>query len=329
MLQQIRRERGRLAQRAFRQRQIDTIRELRRENLALREAVSAICNAVPRGRSTLDNAIRHAQQLIDAHPSEASPITSEADRIQFGANSHSEQSIQHLTGHNGVENSHQHGPNEQSEPPLWVHPGVFPGNPPFDADRHITITGAPPDIIPYLGAAAYSVAGQIHWVTMAYSYSAIKALRSTNPPPEARGYATKIFGEVLRRVTVDGLFEILHGRLMYRRNGFMTGHEHPARDPSLGRALMLSVIEQCAPTPKWCYLTSFNVADRLSKLLGSEFTRFEETLSGKSSERRSGIMRKFMRELASAAFCYGDGPRWSPENVASIARQWLLETNAP
>ncbi|KAK0629557.1 hypothetical protein B0T17DRAFT_653174 [Bombardia bombarda] len=42
-----RRQRGRLAQRAFRQRQIDTIRALRAENQALKDAISDISQAVP------------------------------------------------------------------------------------------------------------------------------------------------------------------------------------------------------------------------------------------------------------------------------------------
>ncbi|KAJ9143810.1 hypothetical protein NKR23_g6276 [Pleurostoma richardsiae] len=56
---QQRRERGRLAQRAFRQRQIETIRALREENQALRDAIDTVSQAAARGD---DGALRAAIQ---------------------------------------------------------------------------------------------------------------------------------------------------------------------------------------------------------------------------------------------------------------------------
>ncbi|KAK4446607.1 hypothetical protein QBC34DRAFT_146809 [Podospora aff. communis PSN243] len=55
-----RRERGRLAQRAFRRRQIDTIRELREDNQALRDAIDEISRAAATGPAHAHN---HQSQL--------------------------------------------------------------------------------------------------------------------------------------------------------------------------------------------------------------------------------------------------------------------------
>ncbi|KAK0618991.1 hypothetical protein B0T14DRAFT_198639 [Immersiella caudata] len=59
-----RRERGRLAQRAFRRRQIDTIRELREENQALRDAIDEISRAAAAGPAHTHNRQSQLQAAI-------------------------------------------------------------------------------------------------------------------------------------------------------------------------------------------------------------------------------------------------------------------------
>lgn len=60
---QLRRQRGRLAQRAFRQRQIDTIRTLREENEALKEAIEVIAGVSSRlGDPALHAAVQNARR---------------------------------------------------------------------------------------------------------------------------------------------------------------------------------------------------------------------------------------------------------------------------
>ncbi|KAK3328221.1 hypothetical protein B0T19DRAFT_461632 [Cercophora scortea] len=63
-----RRERGRRAQRAFRQRQIDTIRELRDENQALKDAINEISRAATSGDFALQRAIEKARRLAGLAP---------------------------------------------------------------------------------------------------------------------------------------------------------------------------------------------------------------------------------------------------------------------
>jgi hypothetical protein len=61
---QQRRERGRLAQRAFRRRQIDTIRELREDNQALRDAIDDISRAAAAGPAHAHNRQSQLQAAI-------------------------------------------------------------------------------------------------------------------------------------------------------------------------------------------------------------------------------------------------------------------------
>ncbi|KAK3685195.1 hypothetical protein B0T22DRAFT_517070 [Podospora appendiculata] len=85
-----RRERGRRAQRAFRQRQIDTIRELREENQALKDAINEISRAAAgSGDMALQRAIDNARRLagnIDQQPAEENSAseteTEPASRVQ-------------------------------------------------------------------------------------------------------------------------------------------------------------------------------------------------------------------------------------------------------
>ncbi|KAK9781474.1 hypothetical protein SCAR479_01345 [Seiridium cardinale] len=313
-----RRERGKLAQRAFRQRQIDTIGDLREENKRLRDAIVSICRAAAADETTLGLAIRDARKVAHIEDGEEA----------LGALA--QPSEDHEARHSDLLAGGPHGFDffdpYQAQPQRHNLPNM--GNiSSFDADCYLNITSAPEDIAPFLGSAAYSVAGQIHWVTLAYSYSVIKALRTATPSSDACRFASRIFGRVLRQISLEGLLAILHARLVYRKEGLLTGNDHPARDPRLAKALMLSIVDLCAPEPKRCFLSAFDVADRLRDELGAEFPVFEAVLCGKVTDYRSAIMRDIMRELASKAICYGDGPRWNPHDVVSVSRRWFSESN--
>ncbi|KAH8200329.1 hypothetical protein TruAng_005482 [Truncatella angustata] len=326
----VRRERGKVAQRAFRQRQIDAIKSLREENQALRAAIVAIDDAANLyDPKVLNKTVETARQLVDVLEQQQATESAATQVIEKNKTAHEADVVDNVhisrnvedylpaafSGNISRQTHHDHGSDIE---------GHLPST---SFDQQIRLTGAPLDIVPYLGAEAYTVAGQIHWVTLAYSYSAVKAMRHPNPPKEAYIYVTKIFGNVLRRISIEGILDILHGRLIYRKNGFMTGDEHSARDPSLGRALMLSAMDQCAPTPKWYYLTAFDVADRVRQDLGSGFAMFEATLSGNINDGRASVMRELMRELALKAVCFGDGARWDPDDITAAIRRWVAETS--
>ncbi|KAK6086639.1 hypothetical protein SCUP515_00205 [Seiridium cupressi] len=314
------------AKRAFRQRQIDTISDLREENKRLRDAIVSICRAAAADETTLGLAISDARKVAHIEDSEEA-LGALAQPSEDHETRHSDLLVGGAHGFGVYDPYHHLHPVVQAQPQRHNLPNM--GNiSSFDADRYLNITSAPEDIAPFLGSAAYSVAGQIHWVTLAYSYSVIKALRTATPSSDACRFASRIFGRVLRQISLEGLLAILHARLVYRKEGLMTGDDHPARDPRLAKAFMLSIVDMCAPEPKQSFLSAFDVADRLREELGAEFPVFEAVLCGKVTDYRSAIMRDIMRELASKAICYGDGPRWNPDDVISVSRRWFSESNA-
>ncbi|KAI0133466.1 hypothetical protein BJ170DRAFT_606401 [Xylariales sp. AK1849] len=350
-----RRERGKLAQRAFRQRQIETIQDLKDENKKLRDVIEGISKAATQNHTALCQAIREARGIISIDdgardtctpqgfedigeqsvvppkavdiaqlPVEPSHCTSRStqnpprDELQF----HQDRGLCGPTEATGLTLGSQHM--QQAAPESSQPFSVLDSNLRFEADRHISIVGAPADIVPFLGPMAYTVAGQIHWIAIAYAFSAIRALRKSNPPPDAVATATGVFGLVLRQVPLDDLVTLLHGRLSFRRTGFIAG-DYPAFDPAACKTAILSALEKYGSMPKTRPLTAFEVEHRLRVRLGDGFATFEATLSNIDTGC-TAIMKRLMTALARQATCYGDGPRWSPDTVTAIADQWIAET---
>ncbi|KAH7040933.1 uncharacterized protein B0I36DRAFT_358161 [Microdochium trichocladiopsis] len=85
----VRRERGKLAQRAFRQRQIDMIRILKDENAKLKDAISTISTAAYRSQRELKDAITEACRIAELNPSgaahESSPAQQADDDFEHGS----------------------------------------------------------------------------------------------------------------------------------------------------------------------------------------------------------------------------------------------------
>lgn len=272
---------------------------LRDETNKLKNAIITISQAATRDGTTLSQAIQSAQQLIATEESETNAIQPDSRAYHDDT---SPVGIEYLPEDDGNDAElFRRITTVEHDEPQQNHSDTLGDFLSLHADRHITITSAPADIAPFLGAAAYSVAGQIHWVAMAYNYAAVKALRNADVSTEAYGQAARTFGPALRKISVDNLLGILQSRLVYRQNGVMTGVGHPARDPSLGKKLMMSLIKQSAPTPKKPYLTAFAVADRLRACLGSGFVDFEDILSSGSVDFRTPIMKATMKDLASKA----------------------------
>ncbi|KAI1880958.1 hypothetical protein JX265_001198 [Neoarthrinium moseri] len=347
-----RRERGKLAQRAFRQRQIDTIRSLKERNQKLCDAISTIGQAAAVGNAALSKAIADAQRLAlsntSADAAEDIQNQKESDEDLSASHGESEMSndcrimkqylfdstslkIQQQERQNPsvamVLSTENHGfctPASTGGPTADINYDFYAG---LEADRNIMIAWAPPDIKPFTGAAAYTVAGQIHWVTLAYSYAAVKAVRDcpNNRSSEAFEFVNQGYGEALRHVSLDSLYDLVHGRLLFRTQGFIAG-EHAARDPDLGKAMTLSIIATYSPRPSSDYLTAFDVAEGLRTLLGSRYTSFEDTLTGRITDDRVRIMRSLMKFLARRGVCFGDGPRWRQDDLSEVCERWLIET---
>ncbi|OTA91933.1 hypothetical protein M434DRAFT_396876 [Hypoxylon sp. CO27-5] len=379
-----RRERGKLAQRAFRQRQIDTIRNLERENQKLRDAISAIHYAAGQSDAKLSQAIAAARRIAGLQATEPesepavpditstddsgwssaasnddatiiAPVSSETDDIldflmpSFGATELADTWSQSLP----AESSATYIPSTNYETfdsgigmsilnmaPTSGSLSIM-GAPAtsFEPDRAFHITQPPLDIMPYMGAGAYTLAGQIYWSALAFGFQAIKAIISTaTPPPAAVNIVADQFMHTLKIVTLPKIMYLMHSRLTFRRYGYfhLASDEHFEEiksflDPAVPLKISAALGEELEKSgvSKADFLTPLDVERRLRDRFRDEYPVFEAALRGQAlSAQHVACMRRLMQIMSRQSICFGDGPRWRPESVDTLANGWKLSTGS-
>ncbi|KAI1763348.1 hypothetical protein GGR53DRAFT_467386 [Hypoxylon sp. FL1150] len=384
-----RRERGKLAQRAFRQRQIDTIRSLEDDNQKLRDAISAICNAAGQDDVALSRAMSDARKVAGLQATEverqpSAPVATSSDDSgwssgdsndgaanvtpavsltledanlefvlpSFDGNESNEVWPQLLS----AENSAMHSPPTSSS---ILETGVdintmlnsmhtegqvnstdalatWP-----DPDRSLQLVTPPPDIIPYMGAGAYTLAGQMYWTAMAFGFQAIRTIMSSpSPPPAAVDTVTEQFAYTMRCITLPRIMYMMHSRLLFRKYGYF---QHPANrsaderqywswalDPNVYAELGAGLGRefQKAGVDKDDFLTPLDVERRIRDRFQDDYTIFEAALRGQAlSEEHVVCMRRLMQLMSRQSICFGDGPRWRPESVETLISGWEMNSS--
>ncbi|KAI1102876.1 hypothetical protein F4804DRAFT_249644 [Jackrogersella minutella] len=376
-----RRERGKLAQRAFRQRQIDTIRSLEEENQKLRKAISDISDAARQNdvAPSLTLAISDARRVaglpvtemagqpsgsgiptsedsgwssstsnddvanVDLVPSQndsmfgfmmsssgGQELMDEWSQLLLAGNTDAyvPSSTNQETFDSGVDMTapsvpHMRGPLSTMGVPL----------PSFEPDRAIHLTNPPPDIVPYMGAGAYTLAGQMYWSAMAFGFQAIKAIISTSePPPAAVHIVEDVFMHTLKHMAIPKLVQLMHARLAFRRHGYfqLSSDEHwdeirsfvdPAGPSKIHDVLADELLK--AGVRKDDYLTPLDVERQLRDRFRDGYPVFEAALHGRALVvEHVACMRRLMRLLSRQSVCFGDGPRWRPDSVDLLADGW-------
>ncbi|KAI1416384.1 hypothetical protein F5Y13DRAFT_153816 [Hypoxylon sp. FL1857] len=385
-----RRERGKLAQRAFRQRQIDTIRNLEHENQRLREAIAAISDAVGQNEVVLSLAISNARRVAGLPVTEAESLSTVptvrsvedsgwSSNASIGDTTHvspvtpvapvsseTDDILEFLMPSVGVmepvDNWSQSYPADSSE--TYVSPtdfetfdsGIGMSTPrfvptagslsmmeaptaSFEPDRALHITQPPSDIMPYMGAGAYTLAGQMYWSAMAFGFQAIKAIISTStPPPAAVDIVADQFMHTLKLVTLPKIMYLMHSRLTFRRYGYfqLASDEHFEEiksflDPAMPQRISKALGEELEKSgvSKEDFLTPLDVERRLRDRFRDEYPVFEAALRGQAlSAQHVACMRKLMQIMSRQSICFGDGPRWRPESVDTLANGWKLSTGS-
>lgn len=378
-----RRERGKLAQRAFRQRQIDTIRALEDENQRLRKAISDISVAALQSDVALSLSISNACRIAGLPVSEtedpptltnsedsgwssnddtaniaplsSAPVSSEDDKIfNYLIPSYDDKEV--------VDDWSQFFPTGDSE--TYVSPNnldIFDSgidmrtssalsiiDPPlnaatdistftFEPDRAIHLTNPPPDIVPFMGEGAYTLAGQMYWAAMAFGFQAIKAIISTStPPPAAIDIVSDIFTHTLKHIALPKIMYLMHARLAFRRYGYfhLASDENwnaikSFLDPS-GPAKIHSALSESlnkSGVRKDDYLAPLDVERRLRDRFRDTYPVFEAALRGQAiAAEHVACMRQLMRVVSRQSLCFGDGPRWRTESVDALASAWEMNT---
>ncbi|KAI1205567.1 uncharacterized protein F4807DRAFT_464653 [Annulohypoxylon truncatum] len=373
-----RRERGKLAQRAFRQRQIDTIRNLEEENQRLRKAISDISDAARQSDVALSLAISNACKVagLPASETEDPPTLTSSEDSGWSSNDDTANIapvslapvsldddnilnylIPSYDDKEVVDDWSQFFPTGDSG--AYVSPtnlemfdsgidmatsSTLPSlGPPlnatdistftFEPDRAIHLTNPPPDIMPYMGEGAYTLAGQMYWAAMAFGFQAIKAIISTStPPPAAIDTVSDIFTHTLKHVALPKIMYLMHARLAFRRYGYfhLASDENweaikAFLDPSGPSKMHAALAEslQRAGVRKDDYLDPLDVERRLRSRFRDAYPVFEAALRGRAlAAEHVACMRRLMRAVSRQSLCFGDGPRWRPESVDALASAW-------
>ncbi|RYP83095.1 hypothetical protein DL770_005436 [Monosporascus sp. CRB-9-2] len=375
----LRRERGKRAQRAFRQRQIDAIRGLQEENQRLRDAIAKIGGAVSHSESPLIEAIGEACRVASVEAPHSVPNleppqpVAENHRLGFSAalldgeveirggpplgwtdwsfSTDAETNNQGLVGQNslGIEYPDQLVLNGDLDSVTGRHDNSENRGIEFGSDdswspnpiplmtwapeRVLPLADPPPDIIPYLGASAYSLPGRLYWAALTFGFEALQPPTNSGPPAEdAVATILDVFYATVRREKLPLIQNLLHARLQFRRSGYLeAGTAHPAgRDPvahALYADQIVAELERVGAR-KRDFLTPFDVAARLRTLLGeAEYPALEAALCGSPRSREHvPLVRQLVRVITRNSMCFGDSPRWTPEAISRVAASWLAGT---
>ncbi|RYP66192.1 hypothetical protein DL771_007925 [Monosporascus sp. 5C6A] len=375
----LRRERGKRAQRAFRQRQTDAIRGLQEENQRLRDAIAKIGGAVGRSESLLIEAIGDACRVAGVEAPRSVPSSEPPQSVlenhlfDFSAalldkigevevragpflgwtdwsfSGDTETNYQGLVGQNlpGTEDPDQlvsngnldpgrHDNSEDRGIEFGSEDGWSPKPIPFMTwapERVLPLADPPPDIIPYLGTSAYTLAGRIYWAALAFAFESLRPPTNSRPPAEdAVATILDMFYTTVRREKLPLIQNLLHARLQFRRRGYLeAGPAHPARRDPVAHALyadqIVAELERVGAR-KRDFLAPFDVAARLRALLGeAEYPALEAALCGSSRSREHvPLVRQLVRVITRNAMCFGDSPRWKPEVISHVATSWLAGT---
>ncbi|KAB5531172.1 hypothetical protein GE09DRAFT_1251739 [Coniochaeta sp. 2T2.1] len=195
----------------------------------------------------------------------------------------------------------------------------------YSSSRTRRVTSPPPDIAAYLGPASQTFSGTLFWSALSYAYHAVRAAIRLPPPiPTTSGEtitnihlqvtpthpnedAHNVFASVLQYTTLGQLHDLLHARLLFRRQGWVPADHPAARDPDAWIRLHACILQHenvdidnwWAPIDIEAYVRSRMLEDGG---VGGGF----------------GDARVVFTTLVPKGRCFGDGPRWSAELVREV-----------
>ncbi|KAF5686290.1 hypothetical protein FCIRC_3008 [Fusarium circinatum] len=322
---QDRRARGRRAQREFRQRQIDTINELRASQESPQAAIASIARA--------------AAQQDSAGMTEAEPVLSFVDPPTSSVPD--EPPAQESTDVAGVRTvSWELEPDTQNQfPPMFrtapygrelivershhqsgrmsptLEYGLFLG-----PEASISIEYPPMDIIPYLQDGA-SLATTVFWTSLSWGFQILGAALAGNV--EAMATTQSIFTAIISTSPGKDVLNGIHARLTYRKTGTID-RDHPGNHPEQAPGILARMTELCEDngTPLETFLTPIAMEDLLRNRLGTAYDVIDRTVQGYGSPEEISRLRKLVQMMTVNSICLGDGPRWSIDKAEDLITYW-------
>ncbi|EEY23830.1 predicted protein [Verticillium alfalfae VaMs.102] len=334
----LRRERGRKAQQAFRQRQITAINELRASNEAMQAAIAKVSQVASKlGSAELDRAVRDAVSIaglerqasasLDAGKAPSPPPPGPSSEPQFPTSG-----IAHRFSHTSAAISpvapiRPPGHASRRAPPrLRIRPhvarlrlrplararGVAAARP---AHRHCAVPRHRQD---ELRERRLLDGHDVGHAPASRRPCAATAPRPGGDVPVSRLARSANMGRQRRADPAR------HARAaVFRRRGYVEA-DHPGYDPDKGarvQALMLS-----HSTAKGLRLDKFlrpaAVELAFRRRLGPEYAVIEQGLKGLGSAEEVMRVRALVQLMVKTSRCLGDGPRWDIDRVATILETW-------
>ncbi|OTB02630.1 hypothetical protein M426DRAFT_322548 [Hypoxylon sp. CI-4A] len=345
----LRRERGRLAQRAFRNRKRQRAQPTKRDEVQrLREALRRIeQEARDDDRPELLRAIREAAEVTGFDTVEdtergnageepiAAPLLPSQDATNAvsatGAPSTQEVAIiPQITPDNRggfvrmldcwetTSRAAKPGPAKMD---VRLDYGLW-----FDAWRFMRTDSPPLDIVPYLGKGMKTFAGHLFWSCGQYLLDLCRKVDSYGDSTEARIRIWNMVQHSKSLHNVRYIRALAEARREYRDRGFIEGN-NPAGESDSGQVLNDHVLADYRTRGEdvGIWLSPRAVEHELRKRLSHEsFRRLEHGLELWSSKELEDplveVVKPLIQTLSTTFICFGDGPRWRADRVDALLK---------
>ncbi|KAI0124152.1 hypothetical protein BJ170DRAFT_73756 [Xylariales sp. AK1849] len=319
------REKGRTAQAAFRKRQDKRAKDVKDELQRLREALGAVVSvARADDRDELVSTIKQAAKAagIGASHLESTPVAPEPSqgddpepqncevvRSDAGCEKIAD-SLFHSRDYTRLSGATSYN--------LWL-----------DPLHYIRINTPPEDIVPYLGAGRYTLAGQLFWSVMEHGLALCQHLHHPETFDNALAKLSRLMvhSKALHELPFSYVKAMAEARLEYGKLGYMSADYASAGERESGLALKRMIDEDYLSRGKdtSVWLTPTALERRARMILGVDgFMKLETAWRSADGTRANKSISATMTKLMDDFVCFGDGPRWNVKVVDNVFSEWVM-----
>ncbi|KAI1652409.1 hypothetical protein F4813DRAFT_321371 [Daldinia decipiens] len=329
-----RRERGKIAQRAFRKRQNSASRDKRNETQRLKEAISKIVRVARHDdRPELVKAIQEAAGMTGLDEDIVAELCDEGGNQTKRITKLSHTNTQGIPPSIGARSgwilkSQDSTTLGRGTDIGWMSTRLDYGLW-FDTTRFIRVDQPPSDIIPYLGKGMSTFAGRLFWACgelLLEQCRRAELYAHTNPrvAREAREVIWNMVQHSPPLHNVRYIIALAEARREFRDRGYIEG-DNPAGEIDSALILQEQVMNDYKSkgqdTTGW--LSPMAVELELGKRLSLESSRqLDQVLQIWDSNQVEGplldMIQSLIWKLAASYICFGDGPRWRVDRVLAL-----------
>lgn len=339
-VQQRRRDRGKLAQSAFRKRQAEAKKNIEAENLALKTAIAAILAEVDSDsdRAELQIKVRQAAEIAGLDKdlvTKRRRLGSEISSSSSGPGA--------VSPPRAVKRSRASAPGSSSPSPVVVSPTNDKITVHRDPFHCYGCTSGAAAVLPFLGAGASTFAGIIFWHLVEKYDNSVHASRPIPPcqqqprqqhlechdsspnseASEATPRFTDLVSQVLSVDDSDIWFEVVESRMRYYRG--------KTAQYSVESAAQNNSVAPRETARDW--LSPMTAESRIRSIVGDQVFAAMATPAIERWERKSRACSPAMDEpkvlvdglldkLSETFVCMGSGPRWHASDFDSMFLEW-------